>query len=69
MENRLLWNRNKTLRGDKIPMWKIDYYGNTIKSANVMNFQCGKKTIVEARQKLRNVMKFHCGNRQLWKRN
>ena len=45
MENRLLWKCNKTQKGDEIPMWKIDYCGNTIKLKNVMKFQCGNRLL------------------------
>ena len=42
VENRLLWKHNKTQKCGEIPMWKTYYCGNTIKSANMMKFQCGK---------------------------
>ena len=42
-------------------MWKRDYCGNTIKSANEVKFQLWKRDFCGNTNKLANVMKSKCG--------
>ena len=42
-----LWKRNSFDDDDEIPMWNRNKYGNAMKIAFMVKFQCGKETIVE----------------------
>ena len=53
-----LWKRNSFGEYGKIPMWNRDKYGNAMKLAFTMKFQCGKEIIVGNAVKPKSMMKF-----------